>query len=58
MQQIRGHKIMRNTKLEARKVASHLKMKRKFGFLKRIKTVNGRLMLARKMLKGRWRLSA
>ncbi|KAI9333665.1 ribosomal protein L34-domain-containing protein [Obelidium mucronatum] len=36
---------------------SVLKRKRKFGFLKRVNTVGGRKCLARRMLKGRKRLS-
>ncbi|ORY52069.1 hypothetical protein BCR33DRAFT_712270 [Rhizoclosmatium globosum] len=36
---------------------SVLKRKRKFGFLKRVNTVGGRKTLARRMMKGRKRLS-
>jgi large subunit ribosomal protein L34 len=36
---------------------SMLKRKRKFGFLARLRTYNGRKMLLRRMLKGRKRMS-
>ncbi|KAJ3122442.1 hypothetical protein HK098_002815 [Nowakowskiella sp. JEL0407] len=36
---------------------STVKRKRKYGFLKRLKTIGGRKILKRRMLKGRWYLS-
>ena len=36
---------------------SMIKRKRMFGFIKRLKTLNGRKILLRRMLKGRLRLS-
>ncbi|KAI9204633.1 ribosomal protein L34-domain-containing protein [Polychytrium aggregatum] len=36
---------------------STLKKKRRYGFLKRLRTYGGRMILKRRMVKGRWKLT-